>query len=114
MTRLVATRLLTTPQRAPCALWLLFGVIALMLLLSACQARDQSSPNRSPMIDVHLHAHSLTQYGGIPNCANDQEILYPGGDPREPVTFARLKTCASPVPPASTDESLRSRRGRKR
>jgi predicted TIM-barrel fold metal-dependent hydrolase len=56
---------------------------------------------------MHLHAHSLSQYGGgIPNCANDQEIVYPGADPREPFTFERLKTCASPMPAAATDELL--------
>jgi hypothetical protein len=56
---------------------------------------------------MHLHAHSLSQYdGGMPNCTNDQEISYPGADPREPMTFTRLKTCDSPIPPAANDELL--------
>ena len=42
----------------------------------------------------------------MPNCANNQEILYPGADPREPMTFTRLKSCPSPIPPAANDESL--------
>jgi predicted TIM-barrel fold metal-dependent hydrolase len=76
-------------------------------LASGCQARGQPSAARLPIIDMHLHANSLSQYGGgMPNCANDQEILYPGADPREPMAFGRLKTCASPMPPAASDESL--------
>ena len=56
---------------------------------------------------MHLHVHALSQYGGgMPTCTNDQEIVYPAADPREPMTFARLKTCASPIPAAATDESL--------
>jgi predicted TIM-barrel fold metal-dependent hydrolase len=56
---------------------------------------------------MHLHAHSLSQYGGgMPNCANDQEIVYPGVDPRTPITFGRLKTCGSPMPAATSDGSL--------
>ena len=70
-------------------------------------ARGQSSADRPPIIDMHLHAHSLSQYGGgMPNCANDQEIVYPGADPREPFSLGRLKTCASPMPAAATDELL--------
>jgi predicted TIM-barrel fold metal-dependent hydrolase len=56
---------------------------------------------------MHLHAHSLSQYGGgMPNCANNQEILFPGANPREPIVFGHLKTCGSPMPAAATDELL--------
>ncbi len=56
---------------------------------------------------MNLKAHSLSQYGGgTPNCANNQEILYPGADPREPMILSRLKRCASPIPAAASDESL--------
>jgi len=82
------------------------AVIPLVVLASACQA-GQSSAERPPIIDMHLHAHALSQYGGgMPNCANDQEIVYPGADPREAITFSRVKTCASPMPAAATDELL--------
>ena len=95
-------------MRTRCASMLLVGVIAPPIwLASACQTRGQSSANRPPIIDMHLHAHSLSRYGGgMPNCANDQEILYPGADPREPFSLGRLKTCASPMPAAATDELL--------
>jgi uncharacterized protein len=83
------------------------GVVSLSLLASGCQGPRQSSAGTPPIIDMHLHAHSLSQYGGgMPNCANDRAIVYPGADPREPTIGARLKTCASPMPAAATDESL--------
>jgi predicted TIM-barrel fold metal-dependent hydrolase len=67
--------------------------------------------NRAPIIDMHLHAHALSDYGGgRPICANDQEILYAGVDPREPMAPAsspQIKTCASPIPPAANDEAVR-------
>lgn len=84
---------------------MLIGIIAALVLAPGCQARGKANP--PPIIDMHLHAHSLSQYGGgMPNCANNQEIVYPGADPREPITLARIKTCASPMPAAATDESL--------
>jgi predicted TIM-barrel fold metal-dependent hydrolase len=59
---------------------------------------------------MHLHAHRLADYGaGRPVCANDQEIVYAGVDPREPLPPAsspRIKTCASPIPPPANDEAL--------
>ena len=52
------------------------GLIILVLLASAC-GRTQPGANRLPIIDMHLHAHSLSQYGGgMSNCANDQEIMW--------------------------------------
>jgi len=86
---------------------MLVGSLPVLLLASVCQIRGQAPPARPPIIDMHLHAHALSQYGGgMPNCANDQEVLYPGADPRDPITLARLKTCASPMPSAATDELL--------
>jgi predicted TIM-barrel fold metal-dependent hydrolase len=86
---------------------ILIGIVLVVVLAPGRQGRGPSLPDRPPIIDMHLHAHSLSQYGGgMPNCANDQEIVYPGADPREPMSLARLKTCASPMPAAATDELL--------
>lgn len=83
------------------------AVVPLALLAAACQTQGQGLAAGPPIIDMHLHAHSLSQYGGgMPNCANDQQIVYPGIDPREPITLGRVKSCASPMPAAATDESL--------
>jgi predicted TIM-barrel fold metal-dependent hydrolase len=65
---------------------------------------------RPPIIDMHLHAHSLADYGGgMPVCTNEGALVFPAVDPREPITFAReLATCAAPIPPAASDEALRT------
>jgi uncharacterized protein len=60
-----------------------------------------------PIIDMHLHAHALADYGGgVAVCTNQQEITYPGVDPRKPITFDKVANCASPMAPAASDEAL--------
>lgn len=61
---------------------------------------------RLPIIDVHLHAASLQEYGGGPNCADPRTIEYPGVDPKTPITFDRVITCAKQLPASATDEAL--------
>jgi predicted TIM-barrel fold metal-dependent hydrolase len=79
-----------------------------LLFLSACLAWPESTQGRLPIIDMHLHAHTLSMYGTPPPavCTNDQEILFPGVDPREPVTFARVHSCRAPLSAPKTDEEL--------
>jgi uncharacterized protein len=66
--------------------------------------------SRAPIIDMHLHAHRLADYGGgMAVCTNDQEINYAGVDPRQPAAPASsplIKTCALPVPAAASDEAI--------
>jgi len=78
--------------------------IVLLLVSGALQAEQV----RLPIIDMHLHAHTLSMYGTSPPavCTNDQEIIFPGWDPREKLDFARLKSCAKRVNAPSTDEQL--------
>ena len=63
----------------------------------------------SPIIDMHLHAHTLSMYGTPPPavCTNDQEKTFPGVDPREPVTLTRVYSCGAPLRAPKTDEELR-------
>ncbi|MGZ8413291.1 MAG: amidohydrolase family protein [Gemmatirosa sp.] len=77
-----------------------------MLGMAATSAMAQRP--RPPIIDMHLHAHALADYGGgMPVCTNVGPLEFPGVDPREPITFAReLATCAKPVPPAASDSAL--------
>jgi uncharacterized protein len=76
------------------------------LVLVSFPLRAQQVP---PIIDMHLHAHTLSMYGTPPPavCTNDQEILFPGLDPRQPVTFERVHSCSAPVRAPKTDEELR-------
>lgn len=57
---------------------------------------------------MHLHAHTLAMYGSPPPavCTSDQDIVFPGLDPRTPITSARIKGCRSPLPAPGSDEEL--------
>lgn len=61
-----------------------------------------------PILDMHLHAHTLSMYG-TPTpavCTNDQDIVFPGLDPREPLTAERVKSCSQPLAAPSSDDEL--------
>ena len=74
------------------------------LFLAPLQAPAQERP---PIIDMHLHASSLSDFGGgVPNCSDPRQIEYPGVDPREPITFDRVTACPSRLPAAASDEAL--------
>ena len=78
------------------------------LLLWGGTASPEVAAPRGPIIDVHLHAHTLAMYGTPPPsvCTNDQEITYPDVDPSTAITFGRLRACASPLAAPATDEQL--------
>jgi predicted TIM-barrel fold metal-dependent hydrolase len=60
-----------------------------------------------PIIDMHLHAHSLEEYGGGGFvCTNDQKIMFPGVDPRKPITLDLVFDCPRPMPAAATDAAV--------
>jgi hypothetical protein len=71
-------------------------------------APPQTPRQRPPILDMHLHAHTLSMYGTPPPavCTNDQEIILPALDPREPLTDERLQVCRSPLNPPKTDDEL--------
>lgn len=81
--------------------------VAGLMAVSGCRTQTQSSP-ALPIIDMHLHAHTLSMYGTPPPsvCTNDQDILFPGLDPREPVTPQRVKSCPRPLAAPASDEDL--------
>jgi hypothetical protein len=77
------------------------------MIAPGCRLQAQSAPVL-PIIDMHLHAHTLSMYG-TPTpavCTNDQDILFPGLDPHEPLTAERVKSCAKPLPAPRSDEEL--------
>lgn len=85
------------------------GIVRFFLLLCLffCTGIKSEGQKRLPIIDMHLHAHSLTDYGGgSPNCTNDQKIVFPGWDPRTPITLDKLIKCESPIQSSATDEAL--------
>jgi uncharacterized protein len=60
-----------------------------------------------PIIDMHLHAHALADYGGgVPVCTNDQEISFPGVDPTQPITIDLVVQCPRKLSPPATDDAV--------
>jgi predicted TIM-barrel fold metal-dependent hydrolase len=75
-----------------------------LVVLAASVAAGETLP---PIIDMHLHAHSLADYGGgVAVCTSDQEIVFPGVDPVRPITFDRVMRCPSPLRPPATDAAV--------
>ncbi len=73
-----------------------------VLWISSALAQD-----RLPIIDMHLHAEGVASFGGpMAVCTNEQNLHFPGIDPRIPITGERLKTCDAPLPSAATDAEL--------
>jgi len=90
-------------------LFVVGGVAGLILAANAQETKSQ----RLPIIDMHLHAHTLSMYGTPPPavCTNDQEIVFPGWDPRQPLTLEGTGNQAMSCPlrlkaPATGDELL--------
>lgn len=79
------------------------GVTLLALLFCLPSAAE----DRLPIIDMHLHANTLAQFGGpMTVCTNDQNIQFPGVDPRQPITPQAASVCDSPLQSALSDEML--------
>lgn len=84
---------------------------SVVLLLSAVSsAWPQAAQVHPPIIDMHLHAHTLTMYGTPPPtiCTNDQEVSYPAVDPHDsrPLKYEQLKSCRTRQSAPSTDQEL--------
>jgi predicted TIM-barrel fold metal-dependent hydrolase len=66
-----------------------------------------AAAERPPIIDMHLHAHTLADYGGGGRvCTNDAPMEFPGIDPRQPITIDVVMRCAHPREAARSDEAV--------
>lgn len=88
-----------------------FATLAFFLLaLAVCSAPlgAQTAPPRPPIIDMHLHASTLSEFGTPPPrvCAGDQEIVFPGLDPRKTLTLEDAQSCPAPLAAPGTDEEV--------
>lgn len=79
-----------------------------LALGSATAGAGGDTPVRAPIIDMHLHAHSLKMYGDRPPavCTGDQDIVFLAVDPREAVTADRVKSCRAPLAAPADDAQL--------
>ncbi len=74
----------------------------MLALVAGAFARE-----RPPIIDMHLHAHSLSDYGGGPNvCMNDEPMEFHSPQAGQPITVESVMVCAHPVKPAPTDDAV--------
>jgi predicted TIM-barrel fold metal-dependent hydrolase len=82
------------------------NIVRILLLVAVCASTALAAP-RAPVIDMHLHAHALADYGGGGSvCTNDQKIVFPGVDPALPITLDRVLSCAKPMPAAASDDAV--------
>lgn len=76
--------------------------LSAMVLVATASARTPE-----PIIDMHLHAHSLADYGGGPSvCMNDEPMEFRAPAPDEPITVEAVMVCAHPVKPAASDDAV--------
>lgn len=80
-------------------------VLAIYSLLNV--GAGAAERTRLPIIDMHLHAHGLDEYGGGGAvCTNDQTIVFPGVDPRSGITIEKALDCPRPLPAAVSDDAV--------
>lgn len=62
----------------------------------------------APIIDMHMHAWSLSEFGGesVPGCIGANGVEMHGVDPREPFDFTAQSTCARIVPSPDDDKGV--------
>jgi uncharacterized protein len=66
---------------------------------------QNAAQKRLPIIDMHLHALSLSAFPFKgPNCTGDQNLVYLGVDPTKPFELSDVTRCQSPIPAPQTEE----------
>ncbi|MCC5942682.1 MAG: amidohydrolase [Balneolaceae bacterium] len=88
---------------------LLLIVFAAKLLFPTAGHTQAGERYDGPIIDMHLHAHTVASYGPepIPMCTAEEPVIYLGLDPQIPMTLDRVTApCANPVWSSATDEEL--------
>ena len=82
-------------------------VASIVILFSSHPASAQRASARLPIIDMHLHAELLSEFGGGgPICINDGQVRLRGWDPRGPLSLDRLIKCDATVASPGTDEGV--------
>ena len=105
---------LTRLGEGVCALALLFS----LLQTAACTNNQNQDATRSisseaaqgpsPIIDMHLHAENVADYGPTPTvCSDNRRIVWTGWDPRKPFAFPEAAECGAALWTApATDVAL--------
>ncbi len=80
--------------------------IGLLALFVTAQASAQSAGK--PVIDMHMHAWSLNEFGGesVPACVGAKGVEMHGVDPAKPFDFTAQATCKVMVASPPTDAAV--------
>ncbi|HET6535279.1 MAG TPA: amidohydrolase family protein [Sphingomicrobium sp.] len=80
----------------------LLSIVALVAVQASATALPQ------PIIDMHMHAWSLQEFGGEPppGCVGARGVDMHGIDPAKPFDFMAQATCKVMVPVPKTDQAL--------
>lgn len=88
--------------------WL--NILGALAMQGAAQAAAQPVPQLAPppIIDMHMHAWSLQEFGGNPppGCMGARGIDMHGVDPAKPFDFMAQATCKVMVEAPKTDKAL--------
>src|SRR4029077_21101545 len=88
------------------ALWLPL----ILLLLSEWLTWSQAKQENPPIIDMHLHAYKVADFGvglGPILCSNNENTIWFGWDPRQPFKIEDSASCAGTrLAGSKTDEDL--------
>ena len=84
------------------------GILSALPFLALTAAAQEAPRERPPIIDMHLHAYSLTQFGGgqVTICPGDQGKSFLAHDPRQEPTLSKLESCPQPLTTPASDEAL--------
>lgn len=82
-------------------------LIIVLFVCSVAPASSQVSGKRLPIVDMHLHAETLAEFGGGgPVCINEGDMILRGWDPRVPLTLDMLARCTVTVESSTTDDAV--------
>ena len=88
-------------------MWIRRIVVTLVLIPALARAQE-----RLPIIDMHLHAATLEEYGRPQTvCTNRDAVEFPPVDPREEATVQKTATCEHPLMSVSDDAENARRTG---
>jgi predicted TIM-barrel fold metal-dependent hydrolase len=82
--------------------------MSVIAILSAFALQSAAPPAAPPIIDMHMHAWSLQEFGGSPppGCMGARGIDMHGIDPAKPFDFMAQATCKVMVEAPKTDKGL--------
>jgi predicted TIM-barrel fold metal-dependent hydrolase len=84
------------------------GALLIVAMTTPLVRSGAQNQPRLPVIDVHLHAEHVADYGPTPTvCSDNRRILWNGWDPRKPLNPSEVGSCAAaPWRAPSTDSAL--------